>query len=271
MSEPVLYKGVWWFRGPDGSLSWFDAARQEWILYERPAPIRRFERLEGLATWTIRAIVLDAIVSGVGTVLALQQFFSIDPNEHIPFEDLVGSGVFGISQLVGAIGYLSGILFVVWFYRAYQNVSVLNARGRFAPGWAVGGWIVPILSFFRPKQIANDIWRTSDPTLAAHPGSTWMHAKVHPLLNWWWGSWVLAGVAGLAAFPIVFVSLASNGFSETTSSETSIAIFVRSFAILFATSYAGRIVAAFFAIPVVKRMTKRQRARAAQLEVLPVD
>ena len=271
MNEPVLYQGVWWYRGSDGSLSWFDVATQQWVLYERPAPIRKFERLEGLSTWTVRAIVLDATISGIGAILGIRQFFAIDADEHIGFEELTRSGIFGVFQLVGAVGYLSGILFAIWFYRAYQNVTALNVRGRYAAGWAIGAWIVPIVSFFRPKQIANDIWRTSDPSLSKQPGTEWMRAKVHPLLNWWWGTWVLAGTVALAVFPIAFFSMASNGLTENSASEPSFTPLVRSFAIVFAANYAGRIVAAFFAVPVVKRMTDRQRARAAQLDVLPAD
>jgi hypothetical protein len=267
MAEPVLYQGVWWFRHPNGALSWFDAARQEWVLYERPASTRGFERVDGLATWTVRAVVFDAIVSGIGFVFALQQFFSIDPGQQTDFEGFTGSGIFLMNQLTGAMTYVSGILFFMWFYRSYQNVTALNARGRYAEGWAIGGWLVPILSLFRPKQIANDIWRTSDPTLPAHPGTAWMQSTVHPLLNWWWGVWVVAGAVGLVAFPIVLLALASNAGSE----DTDVTDFLRSLAIVFATSYAGRIVAAFFAVPVVKRMTERQRARAAQLGVLSPD
>jgi hypothetical protein len=271
MSQPVLYQGVWWFRHPDGAMSWYDAASRQWVLYQQPAPARRFDRLEGLATWTVRAIVFDAIVSGIGAALALSQFFGIGADEIIRFEDLAGSGMFVTTQLIGTVGYLSGILFAAWFYRAYQNVGALNAHGRYAPGWAIGAWIVPIVNVFRPKQIANDIWRTSDPTLPEQPGTTWMSSRLDPLLGWWWGSWLLAGTVALVAFPIAFISMASQGSFETPSGDPSFTPFVRSFAIVFATSYAGRTLAAFFAVPVVKRMTERQTSRAAQLGVLPPD
>lgn len=95
------------------------------------------------------------------------------------------------AYLIAAL--LAAAFFIAWFYRAYRN---LPRRGmsdlRFAPGWAIGGWFVPILALVRPKQIANDIWRGS----AAYPAATpsWRNGDPGPLLNWWWGVWVAGGV-----------------------------------------------------------------------------
>jgi Domain of unknown function (DUF4328) len=56
------------------------------------------------------------------------------------------------------------VVYLVWFSRAYKNLTSLGATDlRYGSGWAIGAWFVPILNLWRPKQIANDIWRASDP------------------------------------------------------------------------------------------------------------
>ena len=71
-------------------------------------------------------------------------------------------------QIVNVVGFallaVTAIAFIWWFHAAYRNSA---ARGtwklRFTSRWAIGAWFVPILAFWRPKQIADDIWRASEP------------------------------------------------------------------------------------------------------------
>jgi hypothetical protein len=79
---------------------------------------------------------------------------------------------------------LTTVVFLFFFHRAYSNLAVLGPdEQRWSPGWSVGSWFIPILNLFRPKQMANDIWRGSD-------GS-----NVPAIFNWWWAFWILGGAA----------------------------------------------------------------------------
>lgn len=72
----------------------------------------------------------------------------------------------GMLQLLLYLGTV--LAFLVWFRRAYRNLPILGAESlRFSNGWAVGAWFVPFLNLVRPKQLADDIWRASDPALPA--------------------------------------------------------------------------------------------------------
>jgi hypothetical protein len=150
----------------------------------------------------------------------------------------------------------SGILFAIWFYRAYQNLPALRTSGRYAAGWAIGAWVVPILNLFMPKQIADDIWRTSDPTLPENPTELWRAGKVAPILHWWWGVWIGGSFAPLLVMPFMFAGLDPNNPG---------AFFVRFFGLFMAGIGLGRLLAGAVAIPVVKQMTERQERRASQL------
>ena len=83
-------------------------------------------------------------------------------------------------------------LFLRWFYAAYGNLPLLSAGSpRFKRGWAIGAWFVPILNLFRPKQIANDIWRGSDPQLSPGASPDWSGGSLPGLYALWWGGWIV--------------------------------------------------------------------------------
>jgi Domain of unknown function (DUF4328) len=84
-------------------------------------------------------------------------------------------------------------IFIAWFFQAYKNLRRLGvANLRYGNGWAIGGWFVPILGMWRPKQIANDVWRGSEP--GAEISSGWKAVTVPTFLHWWWGLFLAQGV-----------------------------------------------------------------------------
>ncbi|MDQ3956829.1 MAG: DUF4328 domain-containing protein [Actinomycetota bacterium] len=98
----------------------------------------------------------------------------------------------GIAQGLALIA--AAIPFLMWFRRAYRNLGPLGAsRLRFKPGWAVGGWFVPLLNAWRPKQIANDIWRMSDPDLPPRLGAPNKDQPVARVLTLWWVFFLMSG------------------------------------------------------------------------------
>jgi serine/threonine protein kinase len=82
-------------------------------------------------------------------------------------------------------------LWLAWFRRAYHNLPALGARRlRYRLWWAVGAWLLPVFSLFRPKQLLNDIWRASDPYLPPDQAASWRRGPVPELLGWWWLAFV---------------------------------------------------------------------------------
>jgi Domain of unknown function (DUF4328) len=150
-----------------------------------------------------------------------------------------------------------GLLFLVgavfawgWFSPAYRNLRPLGVSElRFSPGWAVGAWVVPVLNLWRPKQIADDIWRASDPTSPLALGPHWHARSVPRFLNLWWGAWIVSTLMGRVTrvFP-----------NETIEDARRADIWD------FATLVVD-IIAAGLAILVVRRLTARQMTRARTL------
>lgn len=110
----------------------------------------------------------------------------------VSLEDLDDADRFAMIAVWSAIIALiaAGVVFLVWLWRARQNAENLcMAPHRRARGWVVGSWICPVVNFWFPFMIVDDVYRASRPDnprdlvdLRTVPGS--------PLLGWWWGLWV---------------------------------------------------------------------------------
>ncbi len=84
-----------------------------------------------------------------------------------------------------------GIVFIAWFYSAYKRLREIGRQDlRFGPGWAIGSWFVPILSFWRPKQIMNDIWRGT----FSRSARDWDLEPVPIGVHLWWGAWLSSAI-----------------------------------------------------------------------------
>jgi hypothetical protein len=61
-----------------------------------------------------------------------------------------GRELASIVQLVTYV--IGGVVFIVWFHRAYGNLGALGVdRPRHGRGWAIGAWFIPIANVFIPK------------------------------------------------------------------------------------------------------------------------
>ena len=211
-----------------------------------------FKSLKQLATWLIflfsLSIAVDAlaILSGIsylGLIDRVQGGVQVFTDEISTIENRIS--VIGITQVV--LWVVTAIVFVVWFRRAYRNLGPLGASWlRFKPGWAVGAWFVPILNAIRPKEIANDIWRVSDPELPPTLDGPALGRPVSAVLNWWWAMLLISGSLGRAAF-----RSADAETLEELSSGTKYGV----------AADVASVIAAVLAIILVKAVTDRQHRR----------
>jgi hypothetical protein len=148
----------------------------------------------------------------------------------------------GLLQLAAFIA--CWIAFIIWIYAAYGNVDVIS-RGtrRYDRGWAIGAWFVPILNFFRPKQIYNDIYRAA----GGRP-------EASPLVLAWWIMWLVSNLVG---------NVAARSQGGDTPEE------LRSGTIVNLVSDLLDVPAAVLAMLVVMRATQLMDRRAAELPPSP--
>ena len=153
-------------------------------------------------------------------------------------------------------------LWLAWFRRAYLNLPALGARRlRFRPWWAVGAWLVPVFSLFRPKQVLNDVWRASDPDLPPDQADTWRRRPVAELLGWWWLAFLASVLvrsitteAVHAAADLMLLGLLPERF-ERFQPSAGMQILADLLTVL----------CALLALRVVRRATARQHERATRL------
>jgi hypothetical protein len=144
---------------------------------------------------------------------------------------------------------LTTVVFLFFFHRAYSNLAVLGpGEQRWSTGWSVGSWFIPILNLFRPKQIANDIWRGSDPDLPREVSAVgWQDGRIPALLfGLWWALWLITNWAGIAA---------SGGSTETIPD-------LKDQSIRYLISDTTDLIAALLCAAVVAAVTRRQDERA---------
>lgn len=65
----------------------------------------------------------------------------------------------GLLYLLGLVTfYVAGIVFSLWFYKAYSNLESINdVKLEYRKKWAILGFFVPFANTFVPYQIAEDI------------------------------------------------------------------------------------------------------------------
>lgn len=167
--------------------------------------------LQALPLGTRANVAISVLVLIVATDLAavVVDFQSISVAERLVDGERVAIGeardiddrlvTVGLIQFAGLV--LAAITFLIWWSRAYKNAIAMGIpHPRYTTGWAVGWWFVPFANLVIPKNVANDIYRGSDPDMPYRdPG--WRQRPVSPLLHWWWGLWILSTIVDRIAAP----------------------------------------------------------------------
>ena len=136
------------------------------------------------------------------------------------------------------------VLFIIWMFRAAKNHEALGRTNtRFGPGWAIGGWFIPIANLVLPVLIVQDLWRGGD---ASRPRdvATWRNARGSWLVGCWWTAWVLS----LVRFSYSGAGLHDSGSLDDLEASNTVAL-------VGVVCLAG---AAVLAVLVVRALSRRQ-------------
>lgn len=143
--------------------------------------------LTGLAL----TFTLAAVFSGY---LQLRLLERAERGETISHEEAKSND--GRQNLVGLIqvGFrmVAWIAFLAWFYGASRNLRALGNESlvEYGPGWAIGGFFVPLLNFFRPYQVMAEVWECSDPRPIE------LQTPNKGLVRAWWAFFLLSTYIG---------------------------------------------------------------------------
>ncbi|HEU4794901.1 MAG TPA: DUF4328 domain-containing protein [Pyrinomonadaceae bacterium] len=159
---------------------------------------------------------------------------------------LLGLGV-AVLQLV--IYVATVVAFLMWIYRAYDNLRAFNPWARFdySPGWAVGSFFIPFVCLVIPYRAVREVWQKSTP-----PDEALMFAPKPPA---WFPLWWLFWLSSMFADNISFRVSLNESVDESTGTIISIVASVLS------------IIAALFAYLVVDEIDKRQEETSAKVKL----
>ena len=220
-------------------------------------PLRRPARRARFALWAAILIAVASAFANLGDTWLLGFLEGQAPEPGPASGFALGVGI------VQALWFLvSAALFLAWFRRAYTNLAPLGARRlRYRRWWAVGAWVLPVFSLFRPKQVLNDIWRASDPDLPADMGNRWRHRPVTPLLGWWWMTFLASILARSVTTEAVHAaaSVMTLGLLPSQLDRFQASADMQVVAELLT------VLTGLLALGVVRRTTMRQEQRAARL------
>jgi hypothetical protein len=153
--------------------------------------LTRPRSLRGLGLTTAGLLAVQAVLGVVGAIVGAWGVLAWSRVSGAPADlRLVPDTAQALVTAVRApLAVLTGITFVAWVWVATANLRSAGARVRHAPGWALGGWLVPVLNLWRPKQMVDDLWRASTPGVPLGVDLRLVRRPVVVTL-WWAAYWI---------------------------------------------------------------------------------
>ena len=216
--------------------------------YTPPARWRSLRGLTTALTWLFSAHIVLTVVLIIGVFNHLRVLGDKETGGLVFDTKAVNDAnalPAAMILLSGLVGLATFVLLIIWLYRAAKNNEALGRQNpRLGPGWAIGGWFIPIAWWVIPFIILDDVWRGSDPSIA-RGDPNWRRSSTMGAI---W-AWLVTAVI----FTIPSAIASSTGDVRADEPEK-----VRRDDILRIIGAVGAIVAAVLAILVTRRIAARQ-------------
>jgi hypothetical protein len=151
--------------------------------------------LKGLATAVTILLAITGLCSAVGLFAFLHRasvaddltrLFKVTEAQQADDRVRATMAFFQLSLLA------TGVLWIIWQFRHAKNAQALRGNYGLPPGWAIGGWFIPLGNFVLPQLQLLQAARASDPDLpAGQPASSGSVPGVVPV---WWAAYDGAAV-----------------------------------------------------------------------------
>lgn len=153
-------------------------------------------RLTIMSLWLVLFLEIVSFVSGYFQYDLLNKF-SLGVNVPEEISAMNDAREVLVTVVYFALRLVTGILFIMWFRRAYYNLHQLSSNLAFSEGWAAGSWFVPVLNFFRPFQIMQELYVKTKEMLEKQK----MNFNYNSKILWvWWALWIVSNILGQLVF-----------------------------------------------------------------------
>lgn len=89
------------------------------------------------------------------------------------------------------IGLAVLVVLIVFLYRASKNTELWQQQSRrWAAGWTIGGWFIPVANIVIPFLVVAEIWKRSP---EPGPGGVTRRVGASPV-GIWWGAWIVGNL-----------------------------------------------------------------------------
>jgi len=150
-------------------------------------------------TFFLAGLVLTCIISVWFDYLQIQLVNRIIRGDFVTMAEALANDdrQATIGLIYTIVFIITGILFLMWIHRAHRNLQSLgNTNLKYSPGWAVGWFFVPILSWWKPYQVTTEIGKASDPTTDINDSTAWKKSSASSLVSSWWLLFIVSAVIG---------------------------------------------------------------------------
>lgn len=144
----------------------------------------------------------------------------------------------------------TGAAFATWLHAVAAHVARTGRRPlRYAPAWAAGAWLVPLVNLVRPRRIVLDLWDAAAPAARGEDAAA---GEWRRLVARWWAAWVAAVIGNVAVARLSTLAATADGL-RTAATFDLVVVLVD-------------LAAAVYAIRVVHALTRRQLLAGDGLE-----
>lgn len=132
-------------------------------------------------------IIVVTLLAITSDYLQLNLLEKLANNEYVSEEEINHNDTReGIISIIQSIIYIISVfLFFYWFRRAYANLERAGVKINNDESWAIWGFIVPIISLFKPFQIMKEIWVKTQKIIKKFDKSFDTNYNTVPIILWW--------------------------------------------------------------------------------------
>lgn len=192
------------------------------------------------------ASVLIWVVAACQVVVAASQWVRFAGSRDDP-QSVDLSSVGPIDGIYFAVTVAAAVLFIGWLRQVRLTAeSLCQAEHRHVRAWVIAGWFVPVVWFWIPKQVVDDIVVASSPETP--PDAEMLPMEQSRVVLIWWAAWVGSNLLDLADPLVQPDPMTAAGLAGSAALTTVSTVFM--------------VVAALYAVRVIRFVNELQASRS---------
>lgn len=159
----------------------------------------RLKRVGGLAKTAMILVGVGAVAQLMGALLGrtmrsdADNFLAGEMDNEAFVEAIAPYLIFTLLQSVLLL--VTVVIVIIWMFRIASNHRTMQRADTWAPGWAIGGWVLPPLLYIIPFLMFREMWKASDPDVP--PGGDWKSSTVSPVVGAWFVCYSILPLIGV--------------------------------------------------------------------------